>query len=105
MSQAREPLSGILLDETTTLSLDELSGACYVHRETIMALVEEGIIEPLDMRVNEWRFPASQLPRAQTAMRLQQDLEINLAGVALALELLEEMSEMRARLRQLEESL
>ena len=36
--------------------------------------------------------------RARTALRLQRDLEINLPGVALALELLEELDRLRREL-------
>ncbi|TDY02548.1 chaperone modulator CbpM [Thiohalophilus thiocyanatoxydans] len=104
MTEHQESVSGIILDESTTFSLDELSGACEVQVELIVALVEEGIIEPLESRSVEWQFPATQLPRARKAMHLYHDLELNLAGVALALELLDEVSELRSRLRQLESS-
>ncbi len=102
MNEHPYTLSGMILDETTTFSLDELRGVCRAETATIVALVEEGITEPLASAESEWRFTASQLPRAQAAMRLQQELELNLAGVALALELLEEIETLRARLRQLE---
>ena len=35
-------------------------------------------------------------------MRLERDLRINKAGIALALDLMEQMEEMRARLRRIE---
>ncbi|MGM0678993.1 MAG: chaperone modulator CbpM [Pseudomonadota bacterium] len=104
MTGQQEPLSGIILDETTTLTLDDLSGACRVERDAIVALVEEGIVEPFDLETAEWQFVASQLPRVRAAMYLYHDLELNLAGVALALELLDEVSELRSRLRQFESS-
>ncbi len=47
----------------------------------------------------QWRFSGSALQRARTAMRLQRDLGINLAGVALAMDLLDEIEELRGRLR------
>lgn len=102
MTAHQEPIAGIILDETTTLTLDELSGACQVESETLVAMVEEGIIEPLTDPLLQWRFAASQLPRVRRALHLYHDLELNLAGVALALELLEEVNLLRSRLRQLE---
>jgi chaperone modulatory protein CbpM len=102
MTAKHEPLSGIILDETTTFSIDELCGTYRIGSEVIVAMVEEGIIEPLGYETTEWRFSANQLPRVRKAMHLYHDLELNLAGVALALELLDEVSELRARLRQLE---
>jgi len=89
-------LTGYLLDETVSLTLAEISGACRVREERIIELVEEGIIEP-EIQQRDWYFPATQLRRAHRAIRLQQDLEINLAGVAVVLDLLEELEELRAR--------
>jgi chaperone modulatory protein CbpM len=39
------------------------------------------------------------LRRARLALRLERDLEINLAGVALALELMEELEYLRRKLK------
>jgi chaperone modulatory protein CbpM len=67
-------------------------------------LVQEGILDPRRDRPGHWRFSAASLQRARTAIRLQRDLDINLAGVALALQLLDEIDSLRARLRLLESS-
>jgi chaperone modulatory protein CbpM len=96
-------MSGLILDETTTLTLDELSGACSVRVERIIELVDEGILEPVGRDLNEWCFPGPSLGRARIAMHLQRDLDINLAGVALVLDLLDELESLRARLRRLKE--
>ena len=97
-------LNGILLDEQTELSLNELCCACSSSEEWIIELVEEGALEPVNLQTTgyqqtQWRFSASSLQRARTAMRLQRDLSINLSGVALALDLLEEIETLEARLR------
>jgi chaperone modulatory protein CbpM len=42
------------------------------------------------------------LQRAKTAVHLQRDLDVNLAGVALVLDLLEEMEELRERVKLLD---
>lgn len=90
-------LTGYLLDETVTLTLAELSGVCRVREQQIIDLVEEGVIEPAVWQ-RDWIFPATELRRARRAIRLQRDLDINPAGVALVLDLLEEVEELRARL-------
>ncbi|MDT8451690.1 MAG: chaperone modulator CbpM [Gammaproteobacteria bacterium] len=98
-------LNGILIDEQTELSVDELSRMCSSSIEYIIELVEEGVLEPVTDHVpSQWRFPASSLQRARTASRLQHDLEINLAGVALALDLLDEIETLEARLHRGERS-
>ena len=95
-------LSGILLDEHIELSLDDLCRACASSTEWVIELVEEGALEPVGDEQSGWRFTGTSLQRAHTAMRLQRDLGINMAGIALALDLLDEIETMRARLQRLE---
>jgi chaperone modulatory protein CbpM len=91
-------LTGILLDERVELSLIELSWACSSSAESVVELVAEGVLEPTGQDQTQWRFSGPSLLTARTALRLQQDLNINLAGVSLALDLLEEIETLRERL-------
>jgi chaperone modulatory protein CbpM len=50
-------------------------------------------------------FPGSALNRACATVRLMNDLEINLAGVALILDLVDERRRLQSRLQQLEQML
>jgi chaperone modulatory protein CbpM len=95
-------LSGTILDETAELSLGELCRACAIHAEAIINMVEEGVLEPQGSEPHSWRFSATAIRRVEIALRLQRDLQINLAGAALALDLLEERQRLRARARSLE---
>lgn len=95
-------LTGVLLDERTELSLHDLSHACSTSTEWVLELVDEGVLEPIGHEQARWRFSGPNLLRARTAKRLQQDLQINLAGIALALDLMEEIEAMRERLRRFE---
>lgn len=88
--------------EDDEFSLEELTCACAVTSEWIITLVEEGILEPLDISSNQWRFSSACLRRIQVVKRLQRDLDVNLAGAALALQLLEEIDRLRNRLSTLE---
>lgn len=92
-------LTGTLLDDQLHLSLIEICEACASRTEWVIELVEEGILEPLGSQRDQWRFPGESLARANAARRLQHDLGLNLAGVALVLDLLEEIETLRARLR------
>lgn len=96
----KKTLSGIVLDESTELTLNELSRACSRSAEWIIELVDEGALEPVSRQQaqTKWRFSGSSLQRARTAMRLQRDLGVNLAGVALAMDLLDEIEQLRTRL-------
>jgi chaperone modulatory protein CbpM len=88
-----------LIDEQTTFTLAELCRCCAVEAELIEALVEHGILEPAGRRGRHWCFPASSLRRTRITLHLQHDLGVNLAGAALALDLLERIDALDARLR------
>lgn len=96
-------LKGVLLDESYELSFQELCDACAGTEEWIVQLVEEGALEPLNFtesvqQATQWRFTAISLQKVRTAQRLQRDLQINPAGVALALELLEQIDQLQTQL-------
>jgi chaperone modulatory protein CbpM len=67
----------------------------------VYELVEEGIIDPLGREPSGWRFRWTSVRRVRCALRLEHDLGVNLAGAALALDLLEELTRLRAQLRRL----
>lgn len=99
---ANKILTGVIVEESAELSLGELSRACSTSTEWLIELVEQGVLDPVGGRKTQWRFSGSSLKKARTARRLQEDLNINLAGVALALDLIDEIETMRERLRRLE---
>ncbi len=92
-------LSGIILEELTELTLADVCRACTVNVDCIVELVEEGVITPIGREPHRWRFSGTHMRRATVALRLQRDLGVNLAGAALALQLMDEVDALRARLR------
>jgi chaperone modulatory protein CbpM len=88
-----------VIDEQTEFTLAELCHTCNVQAEFVEALVEEGILEPVGKRGSHWCFHASSLRRTRVTLHLQHDLGVNLAGAALALELLERIEKLEVRLR------
>ena len=101
MTQRTDILTGIILEEEIHLSLRELCDACAVHAEFITELVNEGVIEPSGFDKSHWCFSGVSLHRIRAAKHLQRDLGVNLAGVALALDLLDEMQRLHTQLQQL----
>ena len=87
--------NSILLDENTNYTLHELSALCNQNTELILEMIDEGIIIPAGSSPSQWRFGLREIHRVQTAQRLIRDLQVNLAGAALALDLLEELEELR----------
>jgi chaperone modulatory protein CbpM len=96
-------LSGEIVEDDTELSLADLCQACEVSAERVFDLVEEGLIEPVGREPTRWRFRAISVRRVRCTLRLEQDLGVNLAGAALVLDLLEELEQLRLRLRRLED--
>ncbi|WP_110655985.1 chaperone modulator CbpM [Salinicola halimionae] len=85
------------LDETPVLTLGELCQTCTVHAEWVIELIDEGVIVPSGRRREQWRFYGASLHRVRVVQRLQRDLGVNLAGAALALELIDEVARLRQR--------
>lgn len=91
-----------MLDRRQRLTLLEVCQASGLHAEAVLALVDLGVLEPWGRTPSEWRFPADAVCRLRTATRLQADLNLNPEGTALALDLLDEVRTLRARVRALE---
>ncbi len=102
MRRDLDAIAALLLDEQSEVSLEELSGICGAPADILREMVREGLLQPLPSPLDEWRFSGLQIRRARRAIRLTRDLELNLAGAALAMELLEELETLRARVRVLE---
>ena len=92
---------GTVLDETVYYSLEEVCRVCDSRTDWVVELVEYGILQPAGDTRSHWRFAGTSLHTAMKAQRLQRDLGLNLAGVALALELLDEIDALRSRLDKL----
>ena len=92
-------LSGKILEEDSEVTLAQLCEVCAVQAEAIEAMMEEGIVVAIGGDVTAWRFTRSTVVRVRTVLRMQRDLEVNLAGAALALDLLERIEALQARLR------
>ena len=82
----------------TACTLEELCLSCNVEPDWIAALVEIGAIEPIGESRSNWIFAEVNVVRVAKAKRLERDLGLNTPGVALALELLDEIEELRSRL-------
>ncbi len=95
-------LSGEVLEEEVELSVEDVRRVSRLTIEEIHIIVEEGIIEPIDPDAVHWRFHGASLQRVRRAVQLRRDLGVNWAGAALALELLDELHELRVRIRRFE---
>jgi chaperone modulatory protein CbpM len=88
---------GTIIEEDS-LTLGQLCRACDTHADWVISLVEEGIIEPAGKASLSWRFSGVHLLRVRSALRLQRDLGVNLAGIGLVLDLIAELDLLRVQL-------
>ena len=92
-------IQGLVVEETVHLTLMELCQACCAEEDHVLAWVFEGVLEPAGESPQNWRFGGDSLRRARLALRLSRDLEVNTPGVALALDLLDQIAALRAQLQ------
>ena len=96
-----------IMDERT-LSLVELVACTRIESAGIVAMVDAGVLDPVVRSssaqgdIDAWQFHARDARRLRTAQRLVDDLGVNLAGVAVILDLLDERTALLTRLAALE---
>jgi chaperone modulatory protein CbpM len=101
-SEQAKQMVGELLEDEAELSLEQLCRACELTREDVVNMVNEGILDPMGTRPAVWRFQVVSLRRVRVTRTLQLELGVNTSGAALALDLLDELDELRTRLRRFE---
>jgi chaperone modulatory protein CbpM len=77
------------------LSLDEVTESFGVTREVIVNIIDEGIVV-VEGEESQWQFDGEAVRYIRTVLQLERDLGVNLAGAALALELLEEIEKLKS---------
>ena len=87
-----------LVDTAALCTVDELCLACNVDANWIAELVEHGVIEPIGQDKSDRRFTSLTIVRVAKAKRLERDLNLNPPGVAIVLDLLDEIDNLRAQL-------
>ena len=99
MSTMNHAYTMAVVEEDVQLTLVELCRACCAHEEQVQVWVVEGVLTPIGASPPEWRFAGASLRRARLALTLTRELEINAPGVALALDLMDEIEALKASLR------
>ncbi len=84
--------------EDETLTAADLCTICRIEIIEIRNLVEYDILLPLGDATSEeeWQFDHQQLKRLRAALRLRRDLELNYQGIAVVLQLMQEIEELRS---------
>ena len=88
-----------VVDAEITCTLEQICVSCNVDADWVAALVEHGAVDPVGAARQEWTFARLTVVRIAKAKRLERDLGLNIPGVALALELLDQIEDLRAQLQ------
>ena len=100
--KSQEIISGILLDEAHPIQLTQLCAFCNADMDFVIEMVEYGLLAPKGKTPSKWIFQSEDLKRLKTAGRLKQDLGVNVSGIGVVLDLLDEIMALKARLKRLE---
>lgn len=104
MSEQDRILTVEVLDaDGSTFTLHEICERGECHAEFVIKLVSYGIISPVEpeTETRHWLFDVASLARLHKARRLQRDLKMNLPGLAMSLDLLDEVHSMRREVERL----
>jgi chaperone modulatory protein CbpM len=77
------------------ITTQELCQRVDLNIDTLVEIVEHGIVEPEGEQPEHWMFSVDYVCTIRRANRLHRDLGIDWAGVALVLDLLEERDRLR----------
>lgn len=87
------------LMEDTWLTLEQVAAACPVEPAWLLRHLEEGLFPNAESVAGVWRFSGAALLRARRMRQLERDFEAVPELAALVADLLEEVDDLRGRLR------
>lgn len=87
------------LMEDTWLTLEQVAAACPVEPAWLLRHLEEGLFPHAESVAGVWRFSGPALLRARRMRQLERDFEAAPELAALVADLLEEVDDLRGRLR------
>jgi chaperone modulatory protein CbpM len=95
-------ITGVIIEESQALTLEEFCHATQTQKELVLQMIDYQLISPAGDTPEQWRFDSHSLKRGRIAASFYQDLEVNLPGVALALELLDKITDLQQQIAILE---
>lgn len=100
MDMENEILTGSVIGDEGVLALEELARACGAEAAWIVELVAVGVLAPQGRETSDWRFRSADLTCARRVARLQRDFGATIEAAAVMIDLLDEIEQLRARLKQ-----
>lgn len=93
-----EILIGSLMEESW-LTIEQVAAACRVEPEWLTRHIDEGLFPSVECVSGIWRFSGTMLARARRMRQLERDFDAAPELAALVADMLEELDELRNRLR------
>ncbi|MCR9192413.1 MAG: chaperone modulator CbpM [Gammaproteobacteria bacterium] len=98
----RTIVTGILVEDGATVSFFDFCQQYDIPEDVVLDMLEHGLIEDITSPDKHLVFEHEQTQRILSACRLHADLGINSPGVILALELMDELEELRQHVEMLQ---
>lgn len=93
-----EITTATIIDENITFSVSEICTYCDISKELLVQMMEHGVFNFSHELPEDFQIDLKTVKRIESAYRLHRDLEINIPGVALILELQDELAMLRDEL-------
>lgn len=84
------------------LGTHEVLACADLDSDTLTMFIREEIVQPHGSGPSDWAFSLAMVMRVKQARRLQRDLELGAHAVAFALQLMDEIGNLRSQVRRLE---
>jgi chaperone modulatory protein CbpM len=99
VTKEAEPVSHYSIVQVCTVSA--------VEKSFVIELVQHGVVAPEgeNTEPDQWCFTQTQVSLCKRAANLYYDLQVNIPGIGLALQLLDELEQLRAKVKLLEDPL
>lgn len=92
-------LTGIVVDNSYFFTIEEVKNKLNIADEILDEMLAYGLFEPAqDAATTNLVVDLKGLNRIEKAWHLYQDLEVNMSGAAVILELLDELNELRSQM-------
>lgn len=92
-------ITAVLVDEQMTVSLVEVCKQYHISEQMLLEMIDHGLVQQTSMHHQTIHIDTLTLARIQSACRLHDDLGVNIPGAVLALELLDELEQIRDELQ------
>ncbi len=92
-------IMGMLVDDHSHVSFLDVCEKQGISEDILLEMLEHGLLPEIISPNRQTEFDLNMLNRIQSACRLQIDLGLNVPGVVLALELMDELEQLHRELR------